>query len=383
MLKSLLLIPRSDFSNRNFGLDLFRCLAVSMVLIDHALAAFWNLPLFQPIIGVFGSYGVDLFFVLSGFLIGSILLKLNNKEGKITFGEVRHFWVRRWFRTLPNYFLMFLLYFIFYYRRGYDIPYHKLPLYFVFLQNAFTKIDGFYIISWSLSVEEWFYFLFPLALMLFQPFFLKAKYKNVVSAISLFVLACLAMRIIVALKLQPEWDNGIRKQMPLRLDSIGIGVLAATVKFYKEEAWYRYKNLVAILGVALLLLTLAVFYWVFFAGGTSGIFFISTFFFPIAGLSLAMLLPYTFYIHVNGRTIAKSIVTYISMVSYPVYLVHPIIRDIIVKRFVGSVNGVVLIIVFLIITFIVSHLIYNLYEKRITLLRDKFNKRKEIITALS
>ena len=56
-----------------------------------------------------GWTGVDLFFVLSGFLIGGILLK-SLCDGRLnTMGDVFVFWKRRWFRTLPNYYLFLFL----------------------------------------------------------------------------------------------------------------------------------------------------------------------------------------------------------------------------------------------------------------------------------
>ena len=49
-----------------------------------------------------------MFFVLSGFLIGGILIRALERDGA-TMATLLHFWIRRWFRTLPNYFLILLL----------------------------------------------------------------------------------------------------------------------------------------------------------------------------------------------------------------------------------------------------------------------------------
>lgn len=97
---------------RNFGLDLFRAIAILLVVFSHGKfllngTVIENFPFFKML------DGVDLFFVLSGFLIGGILLK-SSSEG-LNWRGVAHFWKRRWLRTLPNYYLILLLNFIFIY----------------------------------------------------------------------------------------------------------------------------------------------------------------------------------------------------------------------------------------------------------------------------
>ena len=116
-----------------------------------------------------GTIGVDLFFVLSGFLIGKIILKQLEKR-KTTFKDFGYFWFRRWFRTLPNYYLVLtiniLLYFLFY---GNIVP--SVWRFFVFLQNFSEGQIDFFTESWSLSIEEFSYVLGPLLLYVSLLFF--------------------------------------------------------------------------------------------------------------------------------------------------------------------------------------------------------------------
>jgi peptidoglycan/LPS O-acetylase OafA/YrhL len=86
-------------SRRNFGLDLFRTIAILMVLISH-------LGINEDYtFGVnLGSLGVEIFFVLSGFLIAQILIKSFTKN--LSFESVISFWTGRWFITLPLYYLI-------------------------------------------------------------------------------------------------------------------------------------------------------------------------------------------------------------------------------------------------------------------------------------
>ena len=99
-----------NYNHRVFGLDVIRALAIIMVLCSHStLLLFPNQDTtLLTAIRFFGAIGVDLFFVLSGFLIGGIILK-QLKEGKVSFKDFLYFWTRRWFRTLPNYFLILIL----------------------------------------------------------------------------------------------------------------------------------------------------------------------------------------------------------------------------------------------------------------------------------
>jgi peptidoglycan/LPS O-acetylase OafA/YrhL len=94
--------------NRVFGLDLLRFIAILMVLLGHGKMV---LPQhIKPIFDDFLLDGVAIFFVLSGFLIGGILIKQLERE-QPTLGGLTHFWKRRWMRTLPAYLvvLVFLL----------------------------------------------------------------------------------------------------------------------------------------------------------------------------------------------------------------------------------------------------------------------------------
>src|SRR5437868_4314520 len=90
---------------RSAGLDLMRALAITLVLLHHFLLpvlrhASWVVPFFG-----WGFIGVDIFFALSGFLIGRILLKLDSTVARRP-RELLRFWARRWLRTLPIYYVI-------------------------------------------------------------------------------------------------------------------------------------------------------------------------------------------------------------------------------------------------------------------------------------
>ena len=82
-------------AKRNVNLDLLRATAISMVVVYHLIQ---NSPVSQPKliqVVVFGQYGVDLFFVLSGWLIGRLYWKEHARFGSV---DLLRFWARRWMR---------------------------------------------------------------------------------------------------------------------------------------------------------------------------------------------------------------------------------------------------------------------------------------------
>ncbi|NOK20490.1 acyltransferase [Corallococcus carmarthensis] len=144
--------PRKD------GLDALRAAAILAVLAFHAPAsAYQALPSWLSAGFHLGWVGVDLFFVLSGYLIGRQVFAPAEPGG--LGAELRTFWVKRWLRTLPLYFLVLTAYALKPWVSGTPFVgggWH----YALFLQN-FTDLRDFEQ-SWSLCVEEHFYLLLPL-----------------------------------------------------------------------------------------------------------------------------------------------------------------------------------------------------------------------------
>lgn len=89
---------------RSFVLDCFSALAIMLVFTGHTILSFGSPAALAPL--QFGGTGVDLFFVLSGWLIGNQILIEQNRFGNI---DIPRFWIRRWMRTLPAYYTILLL----------------------------------------------------------------------------------------------------------------------------------------------------------------------------------------------------------------------------------------------------------------------------------
>lgn len=104
-----------------------------------------------------GQYGVDLFFVLSGWLIGGLYWK---EYGIFPNVDILRFWLRRWLRTIPPYFVaLFLSWFAVRWQRNEPFDWG----YLLFIQNYYSRLP-FFLVSWSLCIEEHFYLFFPLLL---------------------------------------------------------------------------------------------------------------------------------------------------------------------------------------------------------------------------
>jgi len=164
--------PRSNqvlqtFRKRVPELDGIRGIAILTVLVYHVFAysmlrrAWTGLPHLAMRITEHGARGVDLFFVLSGFLITGILL-----DSRFDRYYFRNFYARRALRILPVYYAVLLVILIFY-RHSWDY----VLLSFFHLSNiapilGITMVNG---AMWSLSVEEHYYLLWPLLVRKLQP----------------------------------------------------------------------------------------------------------------------------------------------------------------------------------------------------------------------
>ena len=142
-----------------------------MVVSSHVLWIYPKSNAFIPtLFGLFGFWGVELFFVLSGFLIGSILYKTFINENFIL-KSVFHFLKRRWFRTLPNYYLVLILNILIAFFLGFSIE--NTGSYFLFLQNFASKSPAFFFFFFFFLIESYIFFFLLFFLFFFVFFLLK------------------------------------------------------------------------------------------------------------------------------------------------------------------------------------------------------------------
>ncbi|MGI9192051.1 MAG: acyltransferase family protein [Chitinophagaceae bacterium] len=363
-------------TNRIFGLDILRALAVMFVVIAHGS---YLLPVkFKEIIHFFLFDGVTIFFVLSGFLIGGILIKLIDKNG-FSLQTLKGFWIRRWFRTLPNYFLILLILCIIHviFDPGFSI--RNITRYFIFSQNLYKPHPPFFPEAWSLAVEEWFYLIFPS--LLFVVMYLKISFKNGLLNIAIItILLITAFRIYrfsnVEINNINDLDLLFRKQVITRLDSLMFGVVGAYLRYFHLSLWLRYKKQFLIIGILVFIVTKISFPLV-----PIGSFYLSVLSFTFVSIGTLMLLPYLSELK-SGKGILYKPITYISLISYSMYLINlSLIQTWIINPIPWTditENAWIRIIanysIYWILVIVLSIIIYKYVERPTTSLRERFSK---------
>lgn len=208
--------------NRNKLLDVLRAVAIMMVFTAHTTKSFGAPDSIAPL--QLGGTGVDLFFVLSGWLIGSQLFAELKRHGNI---EVRRFWIRRWMRTLPAYYavLCYTIIQLSITKAGFSFPFQH----FLFIQNYDHPITVFSV-SWSLCVEEQFYLVIAPAIV----FLGKTKPTTRTLVLSTFLLLPTVFREL-------DWYTS-PKETHVRWDCCVMGILLANIHATFPRLW---KSLVA------------------------------------------------------------------------------------------------------------------------------------------
>lgn len=294
---------------RHFGLDIIRAFAISIVLWQHCNVITSYLPYSLP--NVFSKLnlidGVDLFFVLSGFLIGRILLKTEWTN----YTSILAFWKRRLWRTLPNYFLFLIINLILLFINiSPGLKSHAVLYYFVFLQNLHKPVDVFFWESWSLCIEEWFYLLFPLTLFLLYKL---NKNKNIMfcsSIILFFIFSVSAKYHYIQSTNHVDVDLYLRKLAITRFDTLGFGLLIALVDI-------NFKNIV--LKLKWLGLLLFGSYVIFGDMPLKNNLYIIHFLYGALACSGLLIFCYSF--SSSNKTLTL-LAQFVSKISYSIYLIH-------------------------------------------------------------
>jgi peptidoglycan/LPS O-acetylase OafA/YrhL len=362
---------------RVYGLDILRALAILFVVIGHGG---YLLPeRARKLINLLIFDGVSIFFVLSGFLIGGIFIKLIQEKG-LNFKVLTNFWMRRWFRTLPNYYLILIILFVLHYLFRDGFTFRSVNRYFFFSQNLFSEHPAeFFPEAWSLSIEEWFYLITPLVIGFFT-LGKKISYKQGVMISAVFILLLVTgFRFYRFNSLTVEglgqWDVLFRKQVITRLDSLMYGVLGAYFAYYFRENWLKRKKELLIIG---LIIVFSVNYVIPRYTAPDGMY-NSVFSFSLMSIGTLLLLPYLSELKRGSGSIFKAL-TYVSLISYSMYLLNLSLLQIWIINsipFEMVTDHVVILAVtkyglywFLLI--VMSILLYKYYEVPMTKLRERF-----------
>lgn len=312
-------IPHS--TPRVGGLDALRALAIVLVVIAHYPKPEGGLAIRML---NFGWIGVDLFFVLSGYLIAGQLFAAVAGGREVSLSA---FYVRRFLRTLPNYYVVLAVY-GFLPLLGSAIPATPLWKYVIFIQNF--GVPPIFSPSWSLCVEEQFYLLFPMVVILLA----KSRWARFGASVAGGILTLeIAIRSSAWLVWRPDllpnaqamdvYMGHLYFPTYCRLDGITLGVGIAALKWFRPRIWERliqYGNLL-LCGSAMFLVASVLVLWKRYS------FLCSTLGFTFISLSFALM---TIAVLSDRGMLGQREIPgarWVSLYSYSLYLTHSLALD--------------------------------------------------------
>jgi peptidoglycan/LPS O-acetylase OafA/YrhL len=227
-------------------LDLLRLVALGLTILTHTPGVVRRVFFLRPFER--GTWlGVDLFMLISGWLLGGQLLR---EAAGGTFDAPR-FYFKRWLRTLPAYYVMLaLLYFGGDPDFGRPLPWRTILTHMAFLQLYLPP--NLYGVSWSLCVEEHFYLLLPAVVWLLMR---RPKLGTVLTLVIVFETIAILGRLS-----NPNGYGGTPQQTHLRCHGLFIGLLLAWINLHRQDYWLRLKKFTipfAILGLVSILAVMA------------------------------------------------------------------------------------------------------------------------------
>lgn len=359
------------------GLDLLRAIAIVWVMLFHSFLVGGLGPHWEWL-SRYGWMGVDLFFVLSGYLIGrQVLAPLARGEAL----SLRDFYARRAFRILPAFWTVLVLYLAlpaFREAPGLE-PWWKFALFIVNLDIDYSQNQAFSH-AWSLCVEEHFYLVFPLLAAWLAR---RANARRVLLLCGAVVATGIVLRAGVwlhesALDPARNWFvEDLYYPTWARLDGLLAGVVLAAVQVYRPQVWTRLgerANTCLLAGVALL----AVAFWL--CASRVGLL-ANTLGWPVIALALACLVaagtqPRSWLGHVRAPGVA-----WLATVSYSLYLVHKPIYHLVSVASSDALHGVAAFAAYASASLCGGALLHYLVERPGLLLRDRLLSRRRVVVA--
>jgi peptidoglycan/LPS O-acetylase OafA/YrhL len=230
-------LQTSAAAKRFSGLDHLRALAIVIVFVYH-YSLFGHPPGLYDYLGSWGWTGVDLFFALSGYLIGGQLFARIARNEPVSYGE---FYFKRSLRILPAYFVVLALYVAI---PAFAERSHLPPLWrmITFTQNFgldLTK-EGAFSHAWSLCIEEQFYLLLPLLIIAL------GTRKKAVWLLPVLFLLGFAIRSVMWYEVLPRQPNFGKAYYEFiyyptwsRLDGLLAGVALSAFYYFQPATWQR------------------------------------------------------------------------------------------------------------------------------------------------
>ncbi|HEY1056880.1 MAG TPA: acyltransferase [Emticicia sp.] len=318
-------VEKLPHNHKLVGLDHLRAFAITYVFLYHYSIMFPS-PEWLYSIGKFGWTGVDLFFVLSGYLISAQLFAKIGQQQPISFKE---FFMKRFFRIIPAYLTVLALYFLFPYLREREAlaPLWK---YLTFTQNLGLDLrtQGTFSHAWSLCIEEQFYLFLPLILigLINGKIFKKASVLLAFLFLAGFFIRFYMWTNFVEPFKETDnfwviWYKWIYYPIYSRLDGLLVGVTIAAVFQFRpklKQQLQQYGNYLLLAGVAVLV-------GAYFLCKEQVSFGASIFGFPIIALGYGLVVIAAISPKVFLYRFPSKITFTVASLSYGLYLTHKIV----------------------------------------------------------
>lgn len=373
-------------SHKLAGLDHLRALAITFVFFYHY--RLFGHPDWESKICGFGWTGVDLFFVLSGFLIAGQLF------ARIAVGKpilYKEYFLKRVFRILPAYFTVVILYALFPALREFE-PLAPVWRYLTFTLNIWLNRDvcNTFTHAWSLCVEEQFYLILPIIILLCGYYKIGKKAAYIIPALFAagFLVRIWSWNNLVSPQIliggNTAWLKYIYYPTYTRLDGLLTGVtIAGLFTFYPaiKQRFDKYGNVLLIAGIALLICS-----W--FLCANQSTFSASVFGFPLVSLGYGLVVAGAVCPSCILYKFKSRVTEQLATLSYSIYLIHKIMLAV-SQRIFGQwgidKNGNLMLLIGIISSIAGALLLRYLVEKPFLRLRDRilqrWRQRKSLVIA--
>ena len=357
---------------RNHGLDTLRALAIVLVVLHHYVLFVSGRSTFGWL-GDIGWVGVDLFFALSGYLIGNQIFTAQRSTRAFS---LKRFYARRLLRTLPAFYAVLALYYLW---PGFRAGSPLLPVwqFLTFTQNFNLQPGTAFSHAWSLCIEEQFYMVLPALALLVAACSRSLRWAWVLIA-GAFVAGAMIRFLLWNRYVGDSADGGsgyfktIYYSTFCRLDELVAGVALALLKNFHPRRWRMltsHGNLLLAAGIAVSALA----FWLFLAKRKE--LEVTVVGFPLLALGFSLLIVAA----LSGQSLLRSTrvpgAGRLALWSYAIYLTHKqfciLARDPLEKLGYGP-ESLVAIVAMMALSVLTGWVLYRCVERPFMALRERY-----------
>jgi len=344
------------------GLNVLRFIAALAVLIFHS-SEWYHYRFDTPFKMLLHNLpvAVDFFFIISGFLIIYLLMVEREKTGTIS---LKNFYIRRFLRIFPLYYLVILLAYLFFQTDHDLVAWHKF-LYFtgnfwMIFNNAWTLVALNPL--WSINIEEHFYLVVPFLILITKTKYLKYLMLGI-------IVASVVFRVYATVTVPNNWMT-IYMHTFSQMDLLAIGGLLAYYHF-KHPIRFKVPVLVNVLILTMFILLLTLvdtkdYTSVYFAG-------VKKYLFAIPMVFIIVLFIFNDNPALKWIKEAKWL-NYFGKISYGIYMYNAMVIHVLAKNEWLQMHYAVKLLLDILLTLAVAALSYELFEKQFLKLKNRFQR---------